>query len=629
MKASALLIGFSVILTIILIVPQAQFEAVDHLFTTESRDWIEEQQLTESRGDSSHPSIGIDDTGDLHIAWADERDGMSHVYYAQVDKEGKILVPETRMTNNNVPSDIPALDVGSGGEVGIAFVDGRNGNWNIFFAGLDHTGVQTVQPVQVSDIPLGANAKGIINQWNPGGVINGGPMANGNGEASSTARDCADPESFAPSIAIDDGGINHIVWSDARQGNFEIYYASVDWKGQAVSGEIRLTESERNSHDPVIQVGPYGQLHVMWAETDGNVQILRYMQMTKHANINVNERILTASGSDIDFDMLVDNEGFIHVAYSDTGAGKSRVYYMRLDITGTMDLAPRPVTTYTVDSHQPAMTKIGDAVQLVFTADIGTGTEKLYHMIIDDEGTSSLPHGVAPDSWNVMDPEIEAGSGVMYLVWSNGPEGAGDIYISQSNIKIESAVESNVVKTSDSPIVNNPTTSAAIGGLALLGVAFATDVGRWAWGAALAPFYSRLSRDQLLKHTLRGRIYKRILETPGITFTEIMKILELKNGVLAYHLSTLEREEIIVSRRDGIFRRYYPKNGHKIPQEIKDMIIDTVYENPGITQSKLARILKKSRQVVNYHIKHLVASGHIRVLKTGRKCKCYIRAFET
>jgi predicted transcriptional regulator len=96
--------------------------------------------------------------------------------------------------------------------------------------------------------------------------------------------------------------------------------------------------------------------------------------------------------------------------------------------------------------------------------------------------------------------------------------------------------------------------------------------------------------------------------------------------VLSYHLSTLEREEYIISRRDGIYRRYYPRtNGYcNAPKELHEMIVDVVFEKPGITQSKLAKELKKSRQVINYHIKQLVNNGTIKIERKGRKTKCYV-----
>jgi predicted transcriptional regulator len=102
-----------------------------------------------------------------------------------------------------------------------------------------------------------------------------------------------------------------------------------------------------------------------------------------------------------------------------------------------------------------------------------------------------------------------------------------------------------------------------------------------------------------------------------------MKELKLKNGVLAYHLNTLEREELIRSLRDGTFRRYYPRSGRDVPFEIQRTIIEKIAQMPGIPEGFLADELGISRQVLDYHLDHLVQSGHVRMERRGKRNLLY------
>jgi len=139
------------------------------------------------------------------------------------------------------------------------------------------------------------------------------------------------------------------------------------------------------------------------------------------------------------------------------------------------------------------------------------------------------------------------------------------------------------------------------------------------------PLYTRLRREHLLDHDQRKSIFEMVRGEPGVNFSGLMNKLCMKNGVLAYHLMTLEREGFITSRRDGVFRRYYLIDAGSIPDEIEEEIVEILYKSPGISQSGLARHLNKSRQVINYHIKQMASDGFVRLVKTGRRSRCYLQ----
>ena len=83
-----------------------------------------------------------------------------------------------------------------------------------------------------------------------------------------------DATAFAPPnngkyIVIDDQNRVHVVWTDDRDRNFEVYYKCKE--GGLWSPDTRLTFDNAHSARPVIVAGDYGLLHLVWNDSrNGN-----------------------------------------------------------------------------------------------------------------------------------------------------------------------------------------------------------------------------------------------------------------------------------------------------------------------------------------------------------------------
>ena len=189
----------------------------------------------------------------------------------------------------------------------------------------------------------------------------------------------------------------------------------------------------------------------------------------------------------------------------------------------------------------------------------------------------------------------------------------------------------NEVTIDRKPVLNVEPTVAAGAGVLMLGALMVgfTENGRyWFLKFMLVPLYTRLKREKILDHFLRGQVYGFIKANPGAHYNLIRKKLNINNGALAYHISVLERERFIRSRRDGTLKRFYPANmnipkGHELT-EMEKRIIDVVKANPGFSQKDIANTLGLSPQVVNYHIKSLARAHILRLGRVGKRTLCYL-----
>ena len=164
--------------------------------------------------------------------------------------------------------------------------------------------------------------------------------------------------------------------------------------------------------------------------------------------------------------------------------------------------------------------------------------------------------------------------------------------------------------------------------LASSGFMLTTEYGKYASFKFIAPFYTRVKKDEVLNHEVRELVYDYVKSHPGEHFRAILTKLGLTNGTLIHHLQTLERQEFIKSERDGPFKRFYP-TGRQFTEDVLEIngiqkkILDAVTTNPGMTQKDLAAQLQTSPPTINYHVKALRGVRLLNIKRDGKNTRCF------
>ena len=170
-------------------------------------------------------------------------------------------------------------------------------------------------------------------------------------------------------------------------------------------------------------------------------------------------------------------------------------------------------------------------------------------------------------------------------------------------------------------------------GVLAVGLAVFTESGRYRLlmlFTLLLPFYSRISKEDVLDQFVRGQIYGFIKTNPGVHYNQILREVGVKNGTLSYHLGVLEKTELIQSRREGLkYRVFYP-TGMSFPKSerfrltaLQIQIINALKRQPGITQKELAILLDQKPQTINYNMKVLDQANLVSVVRNGRRTTCF------
>jgi predicted transcriptional regulator len=131
----------------------------------------------------------------------------------------------------------------------------------------------------------------------------------------------------------------------------------------------------------------------------------------------------------------------------------------------------------------------------------------------------------------------------------------------------------------------------------------------------------------------RKKIYDYIQERPGSHLREIGRNLDLAIGDIQYQLNVLEKTGHVVSKRMGIYKRFYPSKmfGERqkdivgtLSQETPRKILLLLLQKPGASHGDVARFAKVSAPTVTWHMKRLIDEGLVEAHREGRNVKYYI-----
>jgi hypothetical protein len=226
----------------------------------------------------------------------------------------------------------------------------------------------------------------------------------------------AEGYSYYPCIALS-GPVIHLVWSDTRGGNREIYYnRSID-RGESWVGETRLTDDPSKSYEAVVAASG-SDVHVAWVNTDLN----HFWQILyKHSpdggitwepeyclsgsSVNAYNPTIAVSGSDV------------YVAWNDKRDGNMEIYYIKSFDNGLNWEPEMRLTDDPADSGLPSIAVSGSSVHIAWV-DARNGLNEVFYKGSVDGGenwSDDIPLNFDP-TFSCY-PNLAVSNSVIHLVW--------------------------------------------------------------------------------------------------------------------------------------------------------------------------------------------------------------------
>ena len=295
--------------------------------------WGPESQLTYS-STAYWPSICA--AGPVvHVVWREKCDGNKEIYYKRSTDGGITWEADIRLTNDPANSQYPCISANDL-VVHIVWKDDRYGNYAIFYKRSEDGGLSWG-----------------VDTW----------LTDSYGQV------------WGPSLAVS-GSAVHIVWDDNPDGDFEIYYKRSENGGLSWGENTRLTNALGDSKYPYIAVsGP--KVHVIWTDLrDGNDEIYYKRDPTGGFPVGTGNDLTDTSGQPVN---IYPNPAstLLNIAFN---SFRNENLALRI-----IDLSGRTIGTYNFNSSKGLnqySIDLNDMGNGLYFIEITTGSVKYFRKLV-------------------------------------------------------------------------------------------------------------------------------------------------------------------------------------------------------------------------------------------------------
>jgi len=179
------------------------------------------------------PSVAVDSTGTVYVVWQDFRNGGGDLRLARGSVNPFSFGPSVRVDDDLAGAGTqasPTVVVSSLGTVYVAYHDNRTGDANVYLAKSTDGGRSFGPSVRIDDTGASATVQGLV------------------------------------SLAVDPLDVLYAVWQDAREGDFDIYFAKSTDGGRTFSRNVRVDDGPRGTLQlsPRVAIGAAGTVYAVW-----------------------------------------------------------------------------------------------------------------------------------------------------------------------------------------------------------------------------------------------------------------------------------------------------------------------------------------------------------------------------
>jgi len=363
-----------------------------------------------STGGRGGPSIAVDINGNIYIVWYDGRDLRNYIYFAKSTDGGASFGPNVRVDNSGQGSVFPSIAVDTNGDIYVVFHEER-GNPDIYFAKSTDGGASFGPNVRVDD------------------------------SGSSLTQQAM------PSIAVDANGDIYVTWRDERNlggGRLDIYFAKSTDGGNSFGRNVRVddTGSSTSSQDePSIAVDANGNICVAWGDyRNGNKDIYFAKSTDAGASFGTNIRVDdtgSSSSRQAEPSIAVDTNGNINIAWRDNRNDDYAIYFTK-SIDGGASFASnvRVDSTGVLPSggqYKPSVAVDADGDVYVVWGDERNGNSDIY--FARGTGGSGWTLNMTMMRWHENEaPYYSTGAATCQMILNYIRDGAGEMPLTQDEI---------------------------------------------------------------------------------------------------------------------------------------------------------------------------------------------------
>ena len=412
--------------------------------------------------EQSYAAVARDAAGNFVIAWEDYRSGHSDIYFQRCDSSGNPLGSNFKVNDDNGSASQynPAIAMDRSGNFVLTWIDGRNGNYDIYAQRYDSSGCALAYNFKVNDdtnftkqvanavAMTGSGSFAIVWQDYRNGNYDiyaqrydssGGSL----GSNSKVNDDTGSAQQFWPDIAMDVSGNFAVTWLDYRDDYNEIYLQRYDSGGNPLGSNFKVnwTAGRIGKRYPAIAMDHSGNFVVTWQDHKpgmdhySDVYAQRYDSQGNpiDSNLKVNDVSDSAYYYDI-LDIAMDSSGTFVITWTDSRNGSHDIYAQIYNSSGNPIGSNFKVNDDSgfFSQGEPSIATDPCGNFVILWQDYRLGTYDIYAQRYNSYGNSlgynfKVSHDVA--TTHQHEPAIAVNGSKKFIVtWEDRRNGNADIY---------------------------------------------------------------------------------------------------------------------------------------------------------------------------------------------------------
>ncbi len=227
-----------------------------------------------------------------------------------------------------------------------------------------------------------------------------------------------------PSIAVLKNEV-HVSWADRRSGRDDIYYRKSSNGGTSWSAETRITTDPADSSFPCISVSG-SVVHLVWSDNRFDDEEIFYCHSPNSGQSWGPPRRLTINSGNSINASVSSLAASVHVVWQDNRNGNNEIYYKRSKDGGLTWGADLRMTNNPFKSNFPSAVAVGKTIIVVWS-DLREGNAEIFALrSVDNGDTWSDEIRLTNTPTESLQPKITMEGAFAFLTWHERHDGAAN-----------------------------------------------------------------------------------------------------------------------------------------------------------------------------------------------------------
>ncbi|MEP6793635.1 MAG: SBBP repeat-containing protein [Saprospiraceae bacterium] len=232
----------------------------------------------------------------------------------------------------------------------------------------------------------------------------------------------------AQCIAVN-GDLVHVVWTDSRFGNNEVFYKRSPFKGLFWEDDVQLSLSFADASNPSIAVNG-DVVHVVWMDHRHTHSEIYYKRSLDNGTTWGPDILLTDQIGEQGYPSLAVSGNTVHVVWQADDHKANEIFYKKSTDGGSSWLPEMRISNALSNALKPSIAVYGNSIHVVWGKADGSG---VYYRRSLDGGNAWLPqYELTTLSAYSEQPMITVSDTMIFAFWSDRRNGSGDIYMRRS-----------------------------------------------------------------------------------------------------------------------------------------------------------------------------------------------------